>query len=1268
MKFALALRQISESTVNRRTHSTFTFSFLHSNRSIAQNSHFYPLLALDSALLLSQPLPKFSIQSIICLPSVTELKHRSGSAPRRSSSLMRNAVLLRLLTLLAEARATQITLPTLDLTSLGHVAIAGQFSGASLYQDTQQSEILSTTSSDGLYRRSADGIVTNVAQSNGEIYSVCSLNSSNSEMLYIGGNFSHLGTVAATNIASYNPSTGNFSALSNGVLGTVNALYCDDTDDLVYIGGSFEISNSTNAVVWNVSQQRFSTVAFGGFDGTVNTIQSNGSSILFGGRFDSVAAGNSSSTNEPQQINLQTAYITSQYSTTTTGLSNPNNIVCPSGNDGPGSTWLLSDNQAGSWSAATNFTFRPSSFRIYNTHYEGRGTKEFRFIAEPINGILNLTYTDPTTGAQAYCDARCPLSNTGDSLYQEFKFVNVIEMNAFSIAISAWYGLGAGLDGLEIFTDEINAYAIAGFNDPSCATGTYLSTSSVVGSWTPVIMTGEPGYLAANLSAAALSTDSVTFEPQISERGSYAVRMYTPGCLMDNTCSSRGGVTVSVFAQAGVAATNVTLFQTNNYDKYDTIYQGTVSPATASFRPSVRLTAEAGQSGTVNVVASQVQFIEIDASGSVNLNGIYEFNPSTYSTTTLSNSSFDTIGSDLGLDASVSTVTVIGDSTYVTGNFTGDGIANIVKSQGTAISAPANSGLNAGVITSLLLNDILYLGGNFTALVNSTVSASHIVGFNTTSNTWVPVGAGVNGPVTSLFEFNGTLGVSGPFTVLNAFTAQSASRVSSTATWNPSTMQWSSNAGYIDGTVVDTESFGNYTYLVGNIRDVYQVPADGVVGLVSTATSEKLAPVSLPVYLDSVGVPSYDINAGTFYNTSTLSLTILGGHFTTVDSNNDTISNVAILTVNGTVTGLPPGSLDTSSTVYAVHVDNQKVLIGGNLSGVSGTSTLGGLLIYDPLSGSLDSVQPAALQGTNVQVNTITSRPNVAQIVVGGNFDSAGSLTCPSLCVLDRASTTWQRPAIGLTGNVSYSTWLGQDILLLAGNMTLNGTTQYLATFDFKSQTFSPVTKSLLPGPALVAVSDTNTTGSIYVAGTSTNGSAYLAKWNGNTTIDLTPGLSTGSSIYALQFFPLTKKSASTNSVMSSNRNLLVMGSLNLTGNGTVSGALFDGADYTPYLLTNTAASTPGSVRTLFSDQQISFSSSGSGLSRGAIVAISLAIAFFITSATVVCGLLAAWLRRRREGYRPATQTIPGEKSGPLPGTTYGDDNGNFQSFKGARI
>merc|ERR1712000_436553 len=121
------------------------------------------------------------------------------------------------------------------------------------------------------------------------------------------------------------------------------------------------------------------------------------------------------------------------------------------GVDGPGNTWLLADNSLGFWKATFGFGFQPTKLRLYNTHLDGRGTKTWRYTAFPINGIMNFTYIDPATGRNESCSSECPLSSNSSVQFQDFHFVNVIGMNSFQIDISAFYGSGGGLNGIELF-------------------------------------------------------------------------------------------------------------------------------------------------------------------------------------------------------------------------------------------------------------------------------------------------------------------------------------------------------------------------------------------------------------------------------------------------------------------------------------------------------------------------------------------------------------------------------------------------------------------------------------------------------------------------------------------------------------------------------------------------------------------------------------------------------------------------------------------------
>ena len=67
-----------------------------------------------------------------------------------------------------------------------------------------------------------------------------------------------------------------------------------------------------------------------------------------------------------------------------------------------------------------NYGYRPTRLRLRNTHFQGRGTKTFRLVAHPINGIMNFTYVNPSTGATMACDAQCPLSNDTTVQFQVF--------------------------------------------------------------------------------------------------------------------------------------------------------------------------------------------------------------------------------------------------------------------------------------------------------------------------------------------------------------------------------------------------------------------------------------------------------------------------------------------------------------------------------------------------------------------------------------------------------------------------------------------------------------------------------------------------------------------------------------------------------------------------------------------------------------------------------------------------------------------------------
>jgi hypothetical protein len=351
---------------------------------------------------------------------------------------------------------TPVPAPNLDLGNLGRVGLVGDFDAISLFSYTQQNQNgFNTNGSQSIITQFPGGGFKTLASTDGSISAMCSLVLKNGTFagVMVAGNFTSLGGLETHGIALFDPDTAVVTRLL-GLQGKVAALLCDKGTDTVYVGGDFKGANSTNGITW-VAGSGWVNLPFAGFNGPVNSIaKTTDGHVVFGGSFDGFGNTTTPGIKDEQVINISSGTISAGSTTASVGFSDPRNIVCKtSAQNGVGKTWLLSDNQAGYWKAEFRFGFIPTKLRIWNTHLDDRGTKTFRFTAMPINGIMNLTFTDPETNQNASCDARCPLSSKPGVAFQDFHFVNPIGMNAFQIDISEWYGNGGGLDGIELFQD-----------------------------------------------------------------------------------------------------------------------------------------------------------------------------------------------------------------------------------------------------------------------------------------------------------------------------------------------------------------------------------------------------------------------------------------------------------------------------------------------------------------------------------------------------------------------------------------------------------------------------------------------------------------------------------------------------------------------------------------------------------------------------------------------------------------------------------------------
>jgi hypothetical protein len=291
-------------------------------------------------------------------------------------------------------------LPEVDFDRMGTVGLAGAFAGFDFFNTT---EVTFDDRTSTLLARASDGSLTKVGSTNqgGSIFSGCSTNGK----FYFGGSFTTIESTSASNTAVYDPSKNSFSALGGGGLdGNVSAVYCNTPNGDVWFGGEF--TGPTNGAsgyggsvaVYTPKDDKWSPPPFAGLNGPVYSITpspSSSKSLLLAGSFHtSFSAGQANITdnNNPNvphsngatpfssslvPIPLSAAVIDASPSSSQADYANISNALCPSGDDGPGNTWLAQDGFQPFITINTFSFLTASGIRLGNTFVQGRGTKTF---------------------------------------------------------------------------------------------------------------------------------------------------------------------------------------------------------------------------------------------------------------------------------------------------------------------------------------------------------------------------------------------------------------------------------------------------------------------------------------------------------------------------------------------------------------------------------------------------------------------------------------------------------------------------------------------------------------------------------------------------------------------------------------------------------------------------------------------------------------------------------------------------------------------------
>jgi hypothetical protein len=770
----------------------------------------------------------------------------------------------------------------------------------------------------------------------------------------------------------------------------------------------------------------------------------------------------------------------------------------------------------------------------------------------------------------------------------------------------------------------IFSYAINEFNEPkNCGPTGTKSQSTATGSWQiSPSHDSTSEYLTTVLQGSPIDTNAatVTFVPDIKQSGNYSVTIYTPGCQGDGTCGSRGRVNVTAIAGGQTESTE--LWQTNNFDKYDEVYNGFID-ATGDSPPQVVLQPAVGQGpGPVTIVAQRVRFTLLKAT-SGNLNGLFEYKPGqTVDVDKLSDSVINAAGASLTpREKALITSLATGDDTlYVGGSFnTTDNRNNIfsIRQGATGPTALSARGLNNQVMTLFHNASTLYVGGNFTNTVDNDAPGLRGVAAYT-NDEWKPLGAGVEGVVLYLVPFTlnitentpeEVLAVSGFFSQVNAFGNNPATSVNDFAVWVPSRSNWLHNLDFYS--LAMSGRLMTFADVPGSDRWFGGSVSSGALlasGSAELESGDQLQLAAFPVKIkaqrqaslrkraivDGQNLNTTGVRTGTFYKENGMNKTILAGHFATTGADNQNITNVLIIDGNDSdkVTGFND-ELDANSTFATVAVLNSILYAGGVISGQLNEDRIAGVVAYDLTKNAFTPVQPPPLQGVNVTVNAIAPRPKSNDVFIGGQFQSAGALSCAAICMWNTERNQWNQAGNGIEGEVSSLIWVGDTRLLIAGNLTSGNNHTKILTFDSTTSQYAVIPGAdNLPGPVSALTIANRDGDQFWAAGQASDGTAYLQRFDGTKWIPADAAMfGAQTDIRGIQVLSLSEDHDESQ-IINQDQDLLLMGHINVTEFGTASAVLFNGTSLIPFLLSTKGQdgqTEPGSLSSIFVENPNSF-------------------------------------------------------------------------------
>ncbi|OWB59107.1 hypothetical protein B5S28_g5238 [[Candida] boidinii] len=1082
----------------------------------------------------------------------------------------------------------------------------------------------------------------------------------------------------------------------------INTFYLDNTNsnEIIYLGGDFLFNNSYHGLAaYDYKLKNFINIPFEGFgkDGYVNSIigyneDNELKSLIFGGKFTTLGNPSLLSENITLQSNITTTNSSVVYidpnqlvslknaNIYSVNAQNADNIICPNLNNGDSTddsdNWILPENQLGEWRADLPVIIQPSKLRLYNLNSnDGQdGIEYFRLVAYPVNGIMNLSYIDPETLEVAYCDAYCPLlqrnnlntlitSNDSitDDLYsvpesdgrgyltvsnnfQEFGFVNPVDVNSLNLQVLSSFNNQAGLSGLQIYQYGTTAYANDTLNQVDCNIENFSNSQLNDGGDSNLEWiagsNSEGSYIQTDIDLSSLSTDDkasflqdadigVTFRTNVSYAGNYTFKLFTPGCVYDDSCDNRAIVNASLHGGDGSIITSELIYQTNNQRKYDIIFNGYITDdILLEGMPYVSMNLQSQlypTQNSINLVADSLQVdflnIELVVNNTINntitqdldLNGLFEYsltNFSNYYSIETTNSSNTFIGnSSINLlNYKLENNSIINDLYFLNDDL-------IIASSNNKLSSYKVNGYNS-TVNSLEIN--IDKQNNISTNDNNSnlIYATNLLSLNDSSI--IVVSTEDDNDVSKLYllsenneltEFNNgnDNSINGSLTCFTTMTYNKTDYLifnggsDEFKIYNYNTQNWYSNSTYLNLNVTSSIEFDDISIVFGSIfsNDLNSdqlVTTDIGVFINNKGTFDSILQQSENSNTESLSINDvYDqsILAGSYVNNSFM---FIGGHFELSDNS----TNLLIFKDNNTIESVEALEKSLNYSINLLYYYNDTLYIstiGSELTDDDNLyKQLNSLLVYNVNASEFDINQPKGFdQGF---INSLEINPRDDNLLVGGSMKINQTVnTCQGFCSYDKEKSLWENPinstALGKDVNIDeiyFIKYIGQDQVLLSGNLTIDDENGIFGIFNLDTSDISLVNElniDSLPNDERIekfAVIDKN---NHTLIDNSYNFTSIIAitdskviYFDGDSWIQLNED-SDNDQINDFYILPLTSNSTSSSSSSSSSSNskrqgnsfnsekytLLVSGNLSSIDEN-VSAAFFDGSQWIPYLST----------------------------------------------------------------------------------------------------